>query len=159
MRTDEELSENFDKRLSGNEENLIGYWDFDSLSPRVDKSKNSNDIILNGTSWIDSTSNEAAGPSSFSRIENNLGQLRAVVGSRIAATKRDINMLLESKRNLSSAISTIEDVDLATEATNHAKNKILQMSSIQALDISNIISENILKLIYHLAVLIYLQSS
>ena len=54
---------------------------------------------------------------------------------------------LENKQNLSSAISTIEDVDLATEATNHAKNKILQMSGIQALDISNIISENILKLI------------
>jgi len=159
IRTDEEISENFEKRLSGNEENLIGYWDFDSLSPEVDKSNNSNDIILNGTSWIDTTSNEGAGPSSFSRIENNLGQLRAIVGSRIASTRRNINMLLESKQNLSSAISTIENVDLATEATNHAKNKILQMSGIQALDISNIVSENILKLIYHLAVLIYLQSS
>ena len=159
IRTDEEISENFEKRLSGNEENLIGYWDFDSLSPEVDKSNNSNDIILNGTSWIDTTSNEGAGPSSFSRIENNLGQLRAIVGSRIASTRRNINMLLESKQNLSSAISTIENVDLATEATNHAKNKILQMSGIQALDISNIVSENILKLIYHLAVLIYLQSA
>jgi len=123
---------------------LIGYWDFDSLSPEVDKSNNSNDIILNGTSWIDTTSNEGAGPSSFSSIENNLGQLRAIVGSRIATTKRDTNMLLENKQNLQSAISTIDDVDLATEANNHAKNKILQMSGIQVLDISNRISESIL---------------
>ena len=68
-------------------------------------------------------------------------------------------MLLENKQNLQSAISTIDDVDLATEATNHAKNKILQMSGIQVLDISNRISESILKLLYNSVVLIYLLGS
>lgn len=147
IRSDAEIEENYNKRLTGLEDGLIGHWDFDSISPLTDKTNGSEDIILNGPTWTDSTSDEPAGAKSFDRVLKNLSDLRATVGSRITSTNNDISALQQLKENLSSSVSKITDANIAEEATQYAKYQILNRSSIAVLSQAKTSSLNVLELI------------
>jgi len=147
IRTAVEIEQNYNKRLTGFEDGLIGHWDFDSISPLSDKTNGSEDIILNGPIWTDSTSDESAGAKSFKRIVENLSELRAIVGARLTATNNDISLLQQLKENLSSSVSKIMDTNIAEEAEQYAKSQILNQSSIAMLSHAKISSVNVMELI------------
>lgn len=146
LRTASQIEQNYDKKLNGDEEGLIGYWDFEGISGLEDKTGISGDITLNGASLVDS-SDEDAGVNAFNQIENNLANLRAKLGSRIAATNNDINSLQQLKENLSSSVSKISDTDFADEATKYARYKILNQSATAMLSQANTSFVNVLQLL------------
>ena len=147
IRTATEIELNYNKRLTGFEDGLIGHWDFDSISPLTDKTNSSEDIILNGPTWTDSTNDESAGAKSFSRILENLSELRTIVGARLTATNNDILSLQQLKENLSSSVSKIMDTDIADETTQYAKYQILNQSSIAMLSQAKISFVNVMELL------------
>lgn len=77
----------------------------------------------------------------------NLANLRAEVGAQMARLKGEISAIGEYDMQLNRAISRIEDVDVAKEATNYSRNQILVNSGTSMLGQANTQPQIILQLI------------
>ncbi|MSR42737.1 MAG: flagellin, partial [Pedosphaera sp.] len=72
---------------------------------------------------------------------------RAFVGANISRLNSVDSQMAIYNENLAAANSRIEDVDVAAESTNYAKQQILVQSGTAMLAQANVIPQNALKLI------------
>lgn len=87
---------------------------------------------------------------SIGKIDNMLAQLsasRAELGSMGNRMNSVIQSLQTSRENMSAANSKIRDADIAAEASNRAKEQIMQSSTLEMMKFSNNSPSYILKLI------------
>ena len=99
------------------------------------------DVKLNSTTFADVAL--TAVKAAISQIAVDRAQLGAVQ-SRLNFTSDQLSI---TKENLSSAISRVADVDVATEATNYARYQILVQSGTQMLTQANTLPQAALQLL------------
>ena len=83
-------------------------------------------------------------------IKAAIGELasnRATIGSYQSRLNYTADQLTVSKQNLSAATSKIEDVDVANESTEFAKQNILSQSGTAMLAQANQLPQSVLKLL------------
>ena len=78
---------------------------------------------------------------------NHLSSDRATIGSYQARLNYTSDQLTVSKQNLTAATSQIEDVDVANESTEYAKQNILMQSGTAMLAQANQLPQSVLKLL------------
>ena len=95
-------------------------------------------------------SSTAAATTALTKIEIAINQLstdRATIGSYQARLNYTSDQLTVSKQNLTAATSQIEDVDIANESTEFAKQNILMQSGTAMLAQANQLPQSVLKLL------------
>lgn len=125
--------------INGNENDRIRY----DMAKIMDSTNNF------GINAINLKSKESS-QQSLSVLDNMLSQIsssRALLGGLSNRMNNVISNLQVSRENLSASNSKIQDADVAAEAANQAKEKIMQSASLSMLKISNDQPGMILKLV------------
>jgi flagellin len=105
---------------------------------------------LYATATGSSVTTAAASVSAMNSIKAAIGQLasnRATIGSYQSRLNYTASQLSVSKQNLTAATSQIEDVDVANESTEFAKQNILSQSGTAMLAQANQLPQSVLKLL------------
>ena len=96
---------------------------------------------------VSTTTAAAAALSSVNAAITQLASDRATIGAYQSRLNYVADQLTVSKENLSAASSQIEDVDIATESTQYAKENILLQSGTAMLAQANQLPQSVLKLL------------
>lgn len=96
---------------------------------------------------IDSIANASAALTSVKTAINQLSQDRATIGAYQSRLNFTTEQLTISKENLTAASSRIQDVDVAEESTQYARNNILVQSATSMLAQANQMPQSVLKLL------------
>ena len=114
-------------------------------------------VDLSTTAYTDATSSKidtkANAQAALTKVKDAITQMsqdRATIGayqSRLTFTSEQLTI---SKENLTAASSRIQDVDVAEEATNYAKQNILVQSGTAMLAQANQAPQSVLKLLQQL---------
>ena len=101
---------------------------------------------LRGSAFISGNANEALKviDKAIVDVTTSRGQLGAFQSATLETT---LNSLRVTKENLTTAESTIRDVDFAEESAHFTKNNILVQSSTAMLAQANQLPQNVLKLL------------
>ncbi len=112
----------------------------------IDLSAGAYGNALTGTS----VSSTGAAATALTQVEAAIAQLatdRATLGSYQTRLNYTADQLTVSKQNLSAASSSIQDVDVAEESTEYAKENILLQSGTAMLAQANQLPQTVLKLL------------
>ena len=109
--TPEEVQYNMYHKLAGNENGLVGYWDFDEGQGQIanDKSGNGNDGQLGGSEEVQISDPNWVSPGA------------PVICTKPALAKRNISLAMETKKDI------IEDLDYALKAELAANTMLLEV--------------------------------
>ena len=137
--------------------NGVSLFSSNALAVNIDSEGGS--FIMNGTdlgaaAYTNATSSNisttAAATTALTNIKLAINQLstdRATIGSYQARLNYTSDQLTVSKQNLTAATSQIEDVDIANESTEFAKQNILMQSGTAMLAQANQLPQSVLKLL------------
>jgi len=143
---------------AGNKDfNGVSLFSANSLAVTVDSEGGTfsmNGIDLTVAAYTDATSSNisttAAAALALSAVESAINQLssdRSTIGSYQSRLNDTADQLTISKQNLSAASSQIEDVDVADESTEYAKENVLSQSGTAMLAQANQLPQTVLKLL------------
>ena len=115
---------------------------------------NMNGIDLTTSAYTDATSSNistttaaAAALANIKTAINSLSSDRATIGSYQTRLNYTAEQLTVAKQNLTAASSQIEDVDVADESTEYAKQNVLMQSGTAMLAQANQLPQSVLKLL------------
>lgn len=132
---------------------------FSGTSLDVTMDSEGNNFIMQGVSLGEAVYNDALAASVVDRASaqdaltkvkeaiTRLSQDRATIGAYQARMNSTVEQLMVSKENLTAASSRIQDVDVAEESTQYAKQNILVQSGTAMLAQANSLPQSVLRLL------------